>query len=140
MYLKFNTLGELKMRKKMDMNPSQKLKTFDEGFDEFVLYCKVRNLSPSTIKHYEDIVNHVFYKFIDYKVIISKITQNMNEWKKAQDSSIFDMIVDIVITLKAHMAQQEREKMVSRVRRCKSKGSKARQEKSRVAKRLYKAI
>lgn len=39
----------------------------------------------------------------------------MNEWKKAQDNSIYDMIIDIVITLKAHIAQQEREKTVSRI-------------------------
>lgn len=39
----------------------------------------------------------------------------MNEWKKAQDSSIYDMIIDIVITLKAHMAQQEREKIITRI-------------------------
>lgn len=39
----------------------------------------------------------------------------MNEWKKAQDNSIYDMIIDIVITLKAHMAQQEREKTVSKI-------------------------
>ena len=39
----------------------------------------------------------------------------MNEFKKAQDSSIYDMVIDIVITLKAHMAQQEREKTVSRI-------------------------
>lgn len=39
----------------------------------------------------------------------------MNEWKKAQDSSIYDMIIDIVITLKAHMSQQEREKTVARI-------------------------
>jgi DNA invertase Pin-like site-specific DNA recombinase len=39
----------------------------------------------------------------------------MNVWEKAQDSSIYAMIIDIVITLKAHMAQQEREKTVSRI-------------------------
>lgn len=39
----------------------------------------------------------------------------MNEWKKTQDSSLYDMIIDIVITLKAHMAQQEREKIVERI-------------------------
>jgi DNA invertase Pin-like site-specific DNA recombinase len=39
----------------------------------------------------------------------------MNEYKKAQDSSIYDMVVDIVITLKAHMSQQEREKTVARI-------------------------
>ncbi|MCX8130554.1 MAG: recombinase family protein [Clostridia bacterium] len=39
----------------------------------------------------------------------------MNEYKKAQNSSIYDMVVDIVITLKAHMSQQEREKTVARI-------------------------
>jgi DNA invertase Pin-like site-specific DNA recombinase len=39
----------------------------------------------------------------------------MNEWQNAQANSIYDMIIDIVITLKVHMAQQEREKTVSRI-------------------------
>lgn len=40
----------------------------------------------------------------------------MNEWKKVNNDSIYDMIIDIVITLKAHMAQQEREKISVRVK------------------------
>ena len=40
----------------------------------------------------------------------------MNEWDKVNDDSIYDMIRDIVITLKAHMAQQEREKISERVK------------------------
>ena len=39
----------------------------------------------------------------------------MNEWNKANDFSMYNMIIDIVITLKAHMAQQEREKTISRI-------------------------
>jgi DNA invertase Pin-like site-specific DNA recombinase len=39
----------------------------------------------------------------------------MSDWNKANDSSIYDMVIDIVITIKAHMAQQEREKIVSRI-------------------------
>ncbi|OAA83572.1 putative DNA-invertase from lambdoid prophage Rac [Clostridium ljungdahlii] len=39
----------------------------------------------------------------------------MNKWQKLMDSSLYNMIIDIVITLKAHMAQQEREKMVERI-------------------------
>lgn len=39
----------------------------------------------------------------------------MNEWEKSMDNSLYNMIIDIVITLKAHMAQQEREKIVSRI-------------------------
>lgn len=39
----------------------------------------------------------------------------MNEWNRVNDSSIYNMVIDIVITIKAHMAQQEREKIVSRI-------------------------
>ena len=39
----------------------------------------------------------------------------MNEWQKSMDSSLYNMIIDIVITIKAHMAQQEREKIVTRI-------------------------
>lgn len=47
--------------------------------------------------------------------VIALDTPYLNEWDKVQDSSIYDMIADIFITLKAHMAQQEREKTVSRI-------------------------
>lgn len=39
----------------------------------------------------------------------------MSDWNKANDDSIYDMVVDIIITIKAHMAQQEREKIISRI-------------------------
>lgn len=39
----------------------------------------------------------------------------MNEWKKSMDGSLYNMLIDIIITLKAHMAEQEREKIVSRI-------------------------
>ena len=39
----------------------------------------------------------------------------MNEWLKANDESLYGMIIDIIITIKAHMAQQEREKIISRI-------------------------
>ncbi|MDR3594231.1 recombinase family protein [Clostridium sp.] len=47
--------------------------------------------------------------------IIALDTPYLNEWEKIQDSSIYNMIADIFITLKAHMAQQEREKTVVRI-------------------------
>ncbi|MCS6130864.1 recombinase family protein [Clostridium botulinum] len=47
--------------------------------------------------------------------VIALDTPYLNEWKKIQDSSIYNMIADIFITLKAHMAQQEREKTVQRI-------------------------
>ena len=40
----------------------------------------------------------------------------MNEWEKVNDDSMYGMIRDIFITLKAHMAQQEREKISERVK------------------------
>lgn len=47
--------------------------------------------------------------------VIALDTPYLNEWEKVQDSSIYNMIADIFITLKAHMAQQEREKTVTRI-------------------------
>lgn len=39
----------------------------------------------------------------------------MNDWKKMNDDSLSRMIIDIYITLRAHMAQQEKEKTHDRV-------------------------
>lgn len=60
--------------------------------------------------------------------VIALDTPYLNEWEKVQDSSIYNMIADIFITLKAHMAQQEREKTVARINKglevAKAKGKK----------------
>ena len=47
--------------------------------------------------------------------VVALDVPHMNEWKKVNDNSIYEMIIDIVITLKAHMSQQEREKTISRI-------------------------
>ncbi|MBU3209763.1 recombinase family protein [Clostridium algidicarnis] len=47
--------------------------------------------------------------------VIALDTPYLNEWKKIQDNSLYNMIADIFITLKAHMAQQEREKTITRI-------------------------
>jgi len=47
--------------------------------------------------------------------VIALDTPYLNEWEKVQNSSIYNMIADIFITLKAHMAQQEREKTIQRI-------------------------
>lgn len=39
----------------------------------------------------------------------------MNDWKKMNDDSLSKMIIDIFVTLKAHIAQQEKEKTHDRV-------------------------
>lgn len=61
------------MRKKIEMNKSNTTKTFDRGYDEFIIYCKARNLSPATIKHYDGSIL-VWYKFLDPKTPINEIT------------------------------------------------------------------
>ncbi len=52
----------------------------------------------------------------------------MNDWQKMNDDSLSKMIIDIFITLKAHIAQQEKEKIHDRVMQgldaAKSKGTK----------------
>ena len=39
----------------------------------------------------------------------------LNDWQKVNDDSMYKMIIDIVVTLKAHMAQQEKEKTQQRI-------------------------
>lgn len=65
------------MRKKIQIK--EKIKesiTFDRAYDEFVLDCKIRNLREATIKHYDDIVNHIWLKFIDYKTPVAEINKD----------------------------------------------------------------
>ena len=50
--------------------------------------------------------------------VIALDTPYLCEWDKVQDSSLYNMIADIFITLKAHMAQQEREKTINRINQC----------------------
>jgi len=47
--------------------------------------------------------------------VVALDVPHMNEWNKVQNDSIYEMIIDIVTTLKAHMAQQEKEKTVARI-------------------------
>lgn len=63
------------MGRKIELIQQKNFKTFDEGFDEFIMMCKVKNLRPSTIKQYETIIN-IWYKFVPYKTPIKDITKN----------------------------------------------------------------
>lgn len=47
--------------------------TFDEGYDQFIKYCKVRNLREGTITHYDNTMYSI-YKFIEPKMLIKDIT------------------------------------------------------------------
>lgn len=64
------------MKKKIKINSLTKDKTFAEGFDEFLKYCEVRNLRPTTIKTYEEFVYLTWYKFYDSKKLIKTIDPN----------------------------------------------------------------
>lgn len=68
----------------------------------------------------------------------------MNDWNNTNNDSMYNMIIDIVITLKAHMAQQEREKIVTRINQgtCGGKGKRTylRQTESRCTDRLHQRI
>lgn len=52
----------------------------------------------------------------------------LNIWDNIRQDSMYDMITDILITLKAHLAQQEREKLIARINQgldvAKAKGKK----------------
>ena len=60
------------MRRKIEMK-KEISKTFKEGYNEFILSCKIKNLSPATIKHYDTMVNYIFYKFLDPQTLITNI-------------------------------------------------------------------
>lgn len=47
--------------------------------------------------------------------VIALDTPYLNQWQITGDESLYSMVVDILITLKAHIAQQEREKLISRI-------------------------
>lgn len=68
----------------------------------------------------------------------------LNDWQKMNDDSLSKMIIDIFVTLKAHIAQQEKEKIHDRVMQglntAKAKGKKLGAACYRCAKRLYKRI
>jgi len=47
--------------------------------------------------------------------VVALDVPHMNVWENTKDESIYNMIVDIVVALKAHMAQQENEKRRERI-------------------------
>ncbi|NSB12087.1 tyrosine-type recombinase/integrase [Clostridium beijerinckii] len=63
------------MKISMDSNSNNPRITFDEGYDQFIKYCKVRNLRPATIKHYDNTMLSI-YKFINPKTLVKDITKS----------------------------------------------------------------
>jgi len=74
------------------ITPNREGKTLDAGYDEFVHYCKARNLSEATIKHYDESMR-IVYKFMDYKTLISSLSEHT--------------VQDFVIFCKRDMGQKD---------------------------------
>ncbi|WP_027098265.1 tyrosine-type recombinase/integrase [Clostridium paraputrificum] len=85
------------MRKKITLN--KKEKTFEEGYKEFLNYCKVKNLSPQTIKSYNNTIVYRWYKFFDKDNLISSITKTTvnNFILEAKESGIKPVSVNSLI-------------------------------------------
>lgn len=61
------------MKRKVTLTKAIQSKTFDEGYDDFILYCKTKNLRPATLKFYDNSMR-VIYKAIPPKTLIKDIT------------------------------------------------------------------
>ncbi len=83
--------------KKLTMKKETNL-TFEEGCEEYLLYCKARNLRDGTIKHYKESMKSI-YRFIVPNIIppISSFNQetmdnfilDMKETLQVKDTTIF---------------------------------------------------
>lgn len=63
----------------------------------------------------DDILNELReLKNMGIRVIVLDMPY-MNDFNNVNDDSLYNMVTDIVITIKAHIAQQEREKTISRI-------------------------
>jgi integrase/recombinase XerD len=65
------------MKKRLKINNVTNDKTFEQGFNEFIKYCEVRNLRPASIKTYTDGVKFVWYKFYSPDKLIKDINKSV---------------------------------------------------------------
>ncbi|WP_291581791.1 hypothetical protein [Clostridium sp. UBA6640] len=65
------------MRRRLTINNDIN-KAFEEGAEEFIIYCKIRNLKAATIKTYEDFLL-IWYKFYSCNSPINKINNKTIE-------------------------------------------------------------
>lgn len=57
-----------------------KEKTFEDGFQEYILDCKARNLREGTIRHYEDTVKQIYKRIPPDTPISSMNKQTMTDF------------------------------------------------------------
>lgn len=81
------------MKKKININSVCNNKTFQEGVDEFIRYCKVRNLREASIKSYQDTIDFEWYKFYKKDDLIVNVTERVVE--------------DFVLFLRTNTSQQD---------------------------------
>lgn len=48
-------------------------KSINEGFEDFIIHCKAKNLSEDTIKSYKDTIEYTFSKFMPLDSLIEDI-------------------------------------------------------------------
>lgn len=98
--------GEI-LRHKIELqNNDTKNLTIEKAFENFLLSCKVKNLRPSTIKHYIQI-QRIFYQFIPKetpmhdvtKETINKFVVYMQEERDEKDVSINSTLMNLRVFL-----------------------------------------
>ncbi|MHC6181519.1 hypothetical protein ACYUJ6_17090 [Clostridium sp. JNZ X4-2] len=68
------------MRKeRIELNKIKQDKTFQKSFEEFILYCRVKNLRETTIRYYKNMMRHVIYKFFKPLLLSIKIPRKREE-------------------------------------------------------------
>lgn len=76
--------------KKINMKTKSINKTFDEGFEQFIMeHCTMRNFRPSSEKHYREVIKYSFYKFYAKDTQLNELEQddinNYVLWLKERD-------------------------------------------------------
>lgn len=99
--------------KRMKMTNKRNDKTFKDGFNEFILNCKARNLREATIKHYEISYKQII-KYLDENIKISDISKNkfdefvvnVKKYSNAQSQTLHTYCRDLKTILRFFMDQE----------------------------------
>lgn len=63
-----------KINMQIEANANSNELTFEEGFDKFIVYCKIKNLREKTIQNYRENYNR-FIRYINEHTMLSNISQ-----------------------------------------------------------------
>ena len=63
-------------------------KTFREGFEEYILDCKARNLRDGTINHYQESIKQIYKRITPDTLISSMCQQTMANFYLAFDQDL----------------------------------------------------